>query len=93
MHAPAHICTQRFGQNMTVNRVEQSPFLTSFANMRGHKATAIVSWPVLFMTGSSVCHDESLDTERKRFLNQSSGMLAECFAFSLGENKTALPPH
>lgn len=34
-----------------------------------------------------------MDTERKSSVHRSSGMVAECLTFSLGENKTALPPY
>lgn len=69
------------------------PIWLNAAVVRGQKGIAIASWPVLFMTGPSLCHDESIGKKRKRYLNRSRGVLAECRAVSLGENKTALPPH
>lgn len=65
MQAPAHTCTQRFGQNTTVNRVQQS-LLTSFANTAQHcSCEGTQSHSNSILACFSLCHDESMDREKE----------------------------
>lgn len=69
------------------------PIWLNSAVVRGHSHSNSILACSIYDRSPSSCHDESMDTKRKRSLNRSSGVLAECLAISLGENKTALPPH